>query len=344
MSPPTMPAQQATTSSKRGASTSSTTHPPAASASPTARVTAATPPSVAPPGGSGISAMRRGPGSGVAKGTGCADGSRRWGPASAWSATRTSATVRAIGPSTANSWVTTPSSANGMVDAAGTRPVVGLIDAIEQHVAGLRSDPPRSLPNPIGVMPVANAAPSPPELPPAVWSGCQGLRVSPCKSLSVLIRSPRSGRLVRASGTAPAAFMRSTTGASTVAAASASACKPCVVAWPATSMFSLIVNGTPASGPRGSPAARAASIAAAAASEISGIVRVTALTVGLTASMRSRWAWTSSTELTSPDFTAAACSVALNSHGSVIAESPRGQTSKSIETVLVVGVDWHVRT
>ena len=51
-------------------------------------------------------------------------------------------------------------------------------------------------------------------------------------------------------GIAPAARRRSTSGASIGATASASAGTPDVVGVPATSMFSLTVNGTPCSGPR----------------------------------------------------------------------------------------------
>jgi hypothetical protein len=53
------------------------------------------------------------------------------------------------------------------------------------------------------------------------------------------------GTFVRPMGIAPAAFIRSTTGASRAGYASASAFKPCVVGVPATSMFPLTVNGTP---------------------------------------------------------------------------------------------------
>ena len=49
-----------------------------------------------------------------------------------------------------------------------TRPREGLIEAIPQQKAGLRSDPPMSLPRPIGLMPEAIDAASPPDEPPAV--------------------------------------------------------------------------------------------------------------------------------------------------------------------------------
>src|SRR5882757_8838108 len=60
-------------------------------------------------------------------------------------------------------------------------------------------------------------------------------------------------------------------------------------------MLALTVNGTPASGPTGSPAASRASRAAAAARAASGSTVTTALTDGFTASMRARWASITST-------------------------------------------------
>ena len=73
-----------------------------------------------------------------------------------------------------------------------------------QQKAGFLTDPPMSFPNPNGDMPEPIADPSPPLEPPAVKSGCQGLRVKPCKGLLVLTRSPNSGRFVLAKATPPA--------------------------------------------------------------------------------------------------------------------------------------------
>ena len=69
-----------------------------------------------------------------------------------------------------------------------------------------------SLPRPIGLIPDASADASPPLDPPAVTSGFHGLRVRPWSDESVWTRRPRSGRLVRAKGIAPAARIRSTIG------------------------------------------------------------------------------------------------------------------------------------
>ena len=167
-------------------------------------------------------------------------------------------------------------------------------------------------------MPVANAAASPPLDPPAVLVPSNGLRVTPCSPDSVCTRRPMSGRFVRASGIAPAARRRSTTGASVGAIAFASAGTPCVVAEPATSRFSLIVNGTPWNTPSGSPAATARSASFAACRASSASTSVTALTAGLTASIRSRCDCTTSTADTSPLAIALASSDAERRHNSSI--------------------------
>ena len=110
------------------------------------------------------------------------------------------------------------------------------------------------------------------------------------------MRRPMSGRLVRPIGIAPARRIRSTTGASEGATALANAGTPQVVAHPATSILSLMVNGTPCRGPSASPAAalRSASIASRRAS--SPRTFTTALTAGLTASIRRRCASITSTQ------------------------------------------------
>ena len=161
--------------------------------------------------------------------TGRLSGSRGCWPAIVVNPALTSATRRAITPSTAISWNEIGRSSGGITVAAGTEPVDGLIEATPQQCAGLRSDPPRSLPRPSGVIPVARAAASPPLEPPAMRSGSHGLRVRPCNAESVCTRSPKSGRFVRPNGIAPAARSRSTWGASIEAIASASAGTACVV-------------------------------------------------------------------------------------------------------------------
>ena len=70
-------------------------------------------------------------------------------------------------------------SSGGITVAIGTTPADGLIEAIPQQWAGFRSDPPMSLPSPIGLIPDASAAASPPLDPPAVTCGFHGLRREP---------------------------------------------------------------------------------------------------------------------------------------------------------------------
>jgi hypothetical protein len=144
-----------------------------------------------------------------------------------------------------------------------------------------------SLPSPIGLIPDAIAAPSPPLDPPAVTFGSQGFRVRPWSCEWVCTRSPKSGRLVRANGIAPAPRIRSTVGASIDAIASARAVTPLVVGVPATSMFSFTVHGTPWNTPSSSPRATAASAASAAALASSLRSRTIAL----------RWPFTCSTRV-----------------------------------------------
>ena len=123
------------------------------------------------------------------------------------------------------------------VVACGMRPMVGFSDPMPQHWDGHRSNPKPSLPSPSGVMPVARAAASPPLEAPGVRDRSHGLTVAPRSSLSQTQPTPYVGRLVRPIGIAPAAFSRSTTGASRDGYAHASALAPCVVGVPARSMF-----------------------------------------------------------------------------------------------------------
>ena len=181
-----------------------------------------------------------------------------------------------------------------MLDARGIRPSVGFSVLTPQHCAGQRSDPPVSLPRLSGLTPVASAAASPPLEPPGVRDESQGFRVAPRSSLSVCNRMPSVERLVRPSGIAPAPFIRSTTGASRVGYESASALAPSVVGVPMRSRSSLMVNGTPWNGSRSRPAATARSVALAASNACSPRT-TTALIDGLTASIRRRWASTTST-------------------------------------------------
>src|SRR5512132_127182 len=116
-----------------------------------------------------------------------------------------------------------------MVVAWGTRPSVGFSATMPQHWAGWRSDPRPSLPSPNGLIPVAIAAASPALDAPGVRVRSHGLTVALHSSLSQCQRSAPLGRFVRPIGIAPAAFIRSTIGASRAGYAPANALNPWVV-------------------------------------------------------------------------------------------------------------------
>ncbi len=62
-----------------------------------------------------------------------------------------------------------------------------------QKLAGLRSEPPMSLPCASQAMPVASATAAPPDEPAAERAVFHGLRVKPNTSLKVLAPAPNSG-------------------------------------------------------------------------------------------------------------------------------------------------------
>ena len=88
-------------------------------------------------------------------------GTRGSAPATTDICSATSATVRPIGPCT--------DSCDQPMDAGhvGTRPGVGRRPTTLQKPAGLRSEPPMSLPSASGTKPAARAAAAPPDEPPA---------------------------------------------------------------------------------------------------------------------------------------------------------------------------------
>ena len=73
-----------------------------------------------------------------------------------------------------------------------------------QHAAGMRIEPPPSVPVAIGTMPEAIAAAAPPLDPPGTWSTFHGLLVRPLARESVTAFSANSGRLVLPKTTSPA--------------------------------------------------------------------------------------------------------------------------------------------
>src|SRR5439155_17013106 len=96
-----------------------------------------------------------------------------------------SATVRPIGP-------TTPIEGIHWSGVLGTRPTLVRKPQTLFQPAGLRRLPPKSLPSASGTMRSASATAAPPELPPAVRSEFQALRVTPKTALNVFEPSPNS--------------------------------------------------------------------------------------------------------------------------------------------------------
>ncbi len=115
-----------------------------------------------------------------------------------------SATVRVSMPSM-------PSEESPSSGAAEMRPRLGFSPTSPQHAAGMRTEPPPSLPWATGTMPLATAAAAPPEDPPGVRSGSHGLRVGPKMRASLVGRIPYSGSVVVPTITNPASFRRRVT-------------------------------------------------------------------------------------------------------------------------------------
>src|SRR5947208_15263112 len=102
---------------------------------------------------------------------------------------RASATHRAMKP-----WLASMSQPRGRMG-AGMRPGVGRIEATSQKLAGVRTEPPKSVPWATGTMPAATATADPPDDPPEVSAGSNGLRVGPHNLLVQTAPKPNSGVL-----------------------------------------------------------------------------------------------------------------------------------------------------
>ena len=83
------------------------------------------------------------------------------------------ATSRAIGPAWSNV------GASGNTPSIGTSPKVGFSPTQPQHAAGMRIEPPVSVPSAPSARPATSAAADPPEDPPAVSSGWRGFGTVP---------------------------------------------------------------------------------------------------------------------------------------------------------------------
>src|SRR6476660_10214811 len=103
-----------------------------------------------------------------------------------------SATVRPIGPTTEIG--VQPSERRS----TGTRPGEGRKPTTPHMAAGRRSEPPVSDPVHTGSMSQASATAEPPDEPPALRVGLNGLPVAPHTGLRVFAPAPHSGTLVLA--------------------------------------------------------------------------------------------------------------------------------------------------
>src|SRR5712692_4668813 len=176
------------------------------------------------------------------------------------------------------------------------RPNDALKPKTPAKAAGIRMDPPPSVPMCNGPKPAAAAAEAPPLEPPGVRSRFQGLRVGPNSRLWVAPIQPNVGVLVLPSMMAPAARSRSTIGASSAGTLSRNSGVPKVVRTPLVTTRSFTENGTPCNGPRVAPLRVSARSAAFACRRAWSAVRVTkALSLGSTFAIRSSTASTTST-------------------------------------------------
>ena len=145
----------------------------------------------------------------------------------------------------------------------------------------------------------------------------------------MVARIENSGVLVRPTMTAPACSRWRTIGASSRAMTWARPATPFGVRWPRTSTLSLMVIGTPKSGPAASPCARRVSSRSAAAIAVSPRSSVTAFRRGLTACSRSTAATATSRHDSAPAPVAATISVAVHCQRGRSGSRPRTSSTQS---------------
>src|SRR6266567_6225721 len=140
--------------------------------------------------------------------------------------------------------------ASGYTPSSGTRPQVVFRPAIPQQAAGIRTEPPVSVPRATSASPAATATAEPLDDPPGSRPGSSGLAGVPDHGFTPLADQHSSVRLVLPTIRAPARRAAATTGASRSAgpACSAIAWQPAVVGRPSTSMQSLTASRGPSPG------------------------------------------------------------------------------------------------
>ena len=198
----------------------------------------------------------------------------------------------------------------------GNHPESWLNPVTPQKCAGRRTEPAPSVPRWSGPQPEAARAAAPDDEPPAVSPCRQGLWVAPVSGLSLTAVQPCSVVVVLPRITAPAARSLATAGASAAAGAALVRRDPLRVGRPATACTSLIVTGTPWSGPSGPPFMTASSAWRAALSAPSLSRTTRAFIRGSWRSMRESTDWRTSTGETFRARTSAAKSWAERSESS----------------------------
>jgi hypothetical protein len=164
--------------------------------------------------------------------------------------------------------------------------------------------------------PVAAATTAPPEEPPGVIFGFQGLRVTPVKGLSVIAFQPNSGVVVSPIKTAPAARSRFTDGASCVHGVVDVVRLPYLTARPLTHRISLMVVGTPSILDKGAPLRHRAVDSFAIAKAASTSMSEKALNCSCTCSARASVACATSRGVNFPELKPAVSSPTSNRHSS----------------------------
>src|SRR5699024_2554243 len=139
---------------------------------------------------------------------------------------------------------------SSLCSSVGIVPRPGLSPIIPVAAAGIRIDPPPSVPGATGSIPAATAVAAPPEEPPAGSSGLRGLGAGADRLLSEEHDTANSGIVVLPTNTAPAVLAFWATGSSSVCTGeSASSCEPNVVTIPEILVVSLNAIGNPCNGP-----------------------------------------------------------------------------------------------
>ena len=131
------------------------------------------------------------------------------------------------------------------------RPRVGLRPTRPHVAAGMRIEPPPSLPCAMGTTPDATSAAEPPEEPPELRDVSHGLRVTLPPGRSVVAVQPNGGIVVVPMGTMPVPRICVTTLPLRRLLTRGIASEPCVIGTPATTTLSLNALGTPRSAASG---------------------------------------------------------------------------------------------